>query len=143
MKKNVVYLVLSILFSLSAAYADVLIVANKDVPENTLNQQEIREIFLGKRVQWSDNSRIRFATLAIPEIHSMFLEQYVKMSEADWKIFWKRMVFTGRGLPPEIMAAESEMIDFVKKTKGAVGYVSSEGMAKNPEKDAVKIIGVK
>lgn len=143
MKKNAVYLVLSILFSLSAAYADVLIIANKDLPENTLSQQEIREIFLGKRVQWSDNSRIRFATLRTAEIHSMFLEQYVKMSEADWKIFWKRMVFTGRGLPPETIATEAELIDFVSKTKGAVGYVSSDGMAKNTEKDAVKIIGVK
>ncbi len=63
MKKNVVYLILSIVFSLSTAYAEVLIIANKDVPETALSQQEIQEIFLGKRVQRSDNSRIRFVTV--------------------------------------------------------------------------------
>jgi ABC-type phosphate transport system substrate-binding protein len=113
------------------------------VPENTLSQQEIQEIFLGKRVQWSDNSKIRFVTVGDAEVHSMFLKQYVKLSEADWKIYWKRMVFTGRGMPPETIATEAEIIEFVAKTKGAVGYISSEGMPKKTGADAVRIIGVK
>jgi ABC-type phosphate transport system substrate-binding protein len=127
----------------STAFADVLIIANKDVPETTLSQQEIQEIFLGKRVQWSDNSRIRFVTVGDAAVHSEFLKQYVKLSEADWKMYWKRMVFTGRGMPPETIATEAELIGFVSKTKGAVGYISSEGMPKKPETDTVKIIGVK
>ncbi len=127
----------------SAAYAEVLIIANKDVPETTLSQQEIQEIFLGKRVQWIDNSRIRFVTVGEPEVHSMFLKQYVKLSDSDWKIYWKRMVFTGRGLPPQTISTEAEVIDFVAKTKGAVGYVSSDGLPITPEKDTVKIIRVR
>ncbi len=143
MKKVVAYLMLSIVFSLSAAYAEVLIIANKDVSEASLSQQEIQEIFLGKRVQWSDNSRIRFVTVGDAGVHSMFLKQYVKLSDSDWKMYWKRMVFTGRGMPPETISSEAEVIGFVSKTKGAVGYISAEGMPKKPENDAVKIIGVK
>ncbi len=143
MKRIIVgVLVMTAMFS-SIAFAEVLIIANKEVPESSLSPQEIQEIFLGKRVQWSDNSKIRFVTVGNAEVHSMFLKEYMKLSDADWKMYWKRMVFTGRGMPPETIATEAEMISFVSKTKGAVGYVSSDGMPKKTENDAVKIIGVK
>ena len=85
----------------------------------------------------------RFVTVGEPEVHSMFLKQHVKLSDSDWKIYWKRMVFTGRGLPPQTIPTEAELIDFVSKTKGAVGYVSSEGLPAGSEKGSVKIITVK
>ncbi|MGE0087657.1 MAG: substrate-binding domain-containing protein [Desulfococcaceae bacterium] len=137
-----VLLVMTAVFS-SLSYAEILIISNTDVPETNLSSQEIQEIFLGKRVQWSDNSRIRFVTVGDNEVHSMFLKQYVRLSEADWKIYWKRMVFTGRGLPPETIATEAELIAFVSKTKGALGYVSSEGLPKKAEKDSIRIISVR
>lgn len=141
MKKSFISSILMVLvFAWGSAFADVLIITNKDVPEDTLTQQEIRDIFLGKRVQWSDNSRIRFAALDSPQLHNMFLELYVRLSEPDWKTYWKRMVFTGRGLPPETVPTEADMIEFVSKTKGAVGYISSEGIR---EKDAVKIVEIR
>ncbi|MGE0087655.1 MAG: hypothetical protein AB7S75_24860 [Desulfococcaceae bacterium] len=136
------FLMMITVFS-SLSYAEILIVDNKDVPETDLSQQEIQEIFLGKRVQWSDNSRIRFVTVGDAEIHGMFLKQYVRLSEADWKIYWKRMVFTGRGLPPETIATEAELINFVSKNKGAIGYILSEGLPGASEKNPVKIITVK
>ncbi len=142
MKKTVIGLLFMAVFS-SSAYAEILIVANKDVPETNLRAQEIQEIFLGKRVQWSDNSRIRFVTVGAADVHSLFLKEYVKLSEADWKIYWKRMVFTGRGLPPETIASEAELIAFVSATKGAVGYISSEGLSKTSPKDSVKIIEIR
>jgi ABC-type phosphate transport system substrate-binding protein len=128
------------MFFLNAAFAEILIIANKDVSETSLSPQEIREIFLGKRVLWSDNSRIRFAASGDPKIHELFLEQYIRLSQADWKTYWKRMVFTGRGLPPQMIPTEAEIIEFVSKTKGSVGYVSSEGIQ---EKEGVKVIGIR
>jgi ABC-type phosphate transport system substrate-binding protein len=142
--KKVVAGILTVMIALSStAFADILVIANRDVPEDTLSIKEIQEIFLGKRVQWRDNSRIRFTTVGDAEVHRMFLKQYVNLSESDWKIYWKRMVFTGRGMPPETIATEAELIDFVAKTKGAVGYLSSEGIPKKPEKDRIKIISVR
>jgi hypothetical protein len=34
------------------------------------------------------------------------------------------MVFTGKGIPPKSFDTEAELVDFVKTTPGAVGYVS-------------------
>ena len=88
--KGLIVVLLAVMAFASAVYADVLIIVNNGVAENTLSQQEIQEIFLGKRVQWGDHSRIRFVTVGEPEVHSMFLKQYVKLSDSDWKIYWKQ-----------------------------------------------------
>ncbi|RLC09926.1 MAG: hypothetical protein DRI57_21225 [Deltaproteobacteria bacterium] len=141
MKKIIVGLLAMVAFS-SAAYADVIIIANKDVPENTLSRKEIKEIFFGKRVQWSDHRKIHVTTLKDTVIHKMFLKQYLNKSHAKWKSYWKRMIFTGRGVPPKSVRTEAELIEYIAETKGAVGYVSSEGIPDDSE-TIVKIIKVR
>jgi ABC-type phosphate transport system substrate-binding protein len=111
------------------------------VPENTLTRNDIQEIFLGKRVQWSDHSKIYAATVK-DEVHKMFLKEYLNRTETKWRAYWKRMVFTGRGVPPRSLATEAELIAYIAETKGAVGYISHEGIQGSPEA-AIKIIKIK
>ncbi|MCP4353829.1 MAG: hypothetical protein GY795_50930 [Desulfobacterales bacterium] len=138
MKKYIIALLAVTVFS-SAGFADIIIIANKNVPENTLTRKEIKEIFLGKRVQWSDHSKIHVITLKDAGIHKTFLKQYLNKSRSKWKSYWKRMVFTGRGIPPKTIISEAEAIAYVAETKGAVGYISSEGI-QSESQAVVKII---
>ena len=39
--------------------------------------------------------------------------------------YWRQMVFTGKGMPPKSFASESDLVDFVARTPGSVGYVST------------------
>jgi len=141
MKKLIVGLLTMMALS-SAAYADVVIIANRGVPENTLSRKEIKEIFLGKRVQWGDHSRIHVATIRDAGIHKMFLKQYLNKSHAKWKTYWKRMAFTGRGIPPRSFHTDAEIIAYIAKTEGAVGYILSEKVRDESEA-AVKIIRIR
>ncbi len=141
MKRVIVGLLAMVTFS-SAAFADVIIIANKDVPENTLNRKEIKEIFLGKRVQWSDHGKIHVAILKKPEFCEAFLKQYLNKSESKWRSYWKRMVFTGRGLPPRSFKTDAEILVHVSETKGAVGCVSSKRILEKSG-SPVKIIEIK
>ncbi len=125
MKKSVIY-VLFILVSIPAAVqADILIIAHKDVPVATLSKRAVKEIFLGKQVQWSDHSKIRFAVVRQREVHNLFLEKYVNKTASQWKAYWKRMVFTGRGDMPLEFETAAALLDHVAKTKGAVGYIDT------------------
>lgn len=142
MKKQVFFFLIFTGLSMGVAYADILIITNKDVPETRLTQKQIQEIFLGKRVQWKDNSKIRFVTIKESIIHGMFLKQYLKKSGSKWKAYWRRMVFTGRGVPPKVINTEAEIIAYVAKTKGAIGYVSSQKISDGNE-NTVKIIEIK
>jgi hypothetical protein len=77
-------------------------------------------------------------TLKESEIHNTFLKQYLKKSEATWRAYWRRMVFTGQGMPPEQVETQEELLEYVANTEGAVGYIDTEAPLDN-----VTIIEVK
>lgn len=106
-----------------ATWADMLIIAHQNTSETAISQKDIQEIFLGKRVQWKDNTAIHPATIKEPELHETFLKQYVKKTPSQWIAHWRRMVFTGNGTPPQQFATQEELLEYVVNTSGAIGYV--------------------
>ena len=40
------------------------------------------------------------------------------------ELYWKRMIFSGRAVPPPEAADDEAVLEFVRSTPGAVGYVS-------------------
>lgn len=121
------------------ASADVLIIGHKNVPETTLTKHDVQEIFLGKRVQWRDHTTIHPVTVKVPQTHQAFLKQYLNKPKAKWNAYWKRMVFTGQGSPPEQVETQEALLEFVVNTKGAVGYIDVE----RPVVENVTIIEVR
>ena len=113
------------------SWADVTIIAHKDSSESSLSAKELQEIFLGKRVQWKDNSTIHPSTVKGGALHGDFLKQYVKKSPAQWIAHWKRMVFTGNGTPPKQFASQEELLEYVANTPGAIGYIDEATTAEN------------
>jgi ABC-type phosphate transport system substrate-binding protein len=113
------------------AWADTLIIAHKDAPEATLSEKELQEIFLGKRVQWQDNSAIHPATVKDKDLHSAFLKQYIKKSVSKWNAHWKRLVFTGNGTPPQQFDTGQALLEYVADTEGAIGYIDAETPVEN------------
>ena len=107
-------------------WADMVIIAHQDVPKNTVSAKELQEMFLGKRFQWSNNSAVHPATVKEAKLHEAFLERYIKKSPSQWITHWKRMVFTGNGTPPEQFVSEQELLEYVTKTSGAIGYIDAE-----------------
>ena len=77
MKKHLYLLVVfAILLSFSGTgvFADVTVIANKNISETSLSNSEIKKISLGKIVKWSDNTPVHFVTLE-GDIHQKFLKK--------------------------------------------------------------------
>jgi ABC-type phosphate transport system substrate-binding protein len=120
-----------LVFSSGIAWAEIVIIAHQNVPETTVSKHDLQEIFLGKRVQWKDNTAIHPVTVKDQELHSAFLKQYIKKSFAKWNAYWKHMVFTGNGTPPKQFDTQQELVDYVVNTTGAIGYVDAETPVEN------------
>jgi ABC-type phosphate transport system substrate-binding protein len=131
MKRLGICVLCLLIFSSGIAWADMLIIAHQDVPETTVTTKDLQEIFLGKRVQWKDNTAIHPVTVKDQELHSAFLKQYVNKSLAKWNAHWKRMVFTGNGTPPKQFDTQQELLEYVATTVGAIGYVDADTPVKN------------
>jgi len=117
-------------FSGTGVCADVIVIANKNLSENSLSNSEIKEISLGKIVKWSDNTPVHFVTLE-GDIHREFLKTYLKRSTSQYKNHWRKMIFTGKGCTPKCFKTEDELVQYVSQTDGAIGYIGRKTSAQN------------
>lgn len=122
---------------LSPVWADVFIIGNKSISATNISPEDIQDIFLGKKTKLSDRSTISFVIQKDGDTHQEFLKLYIKRSESQFKNYWKRMLFTGKGSIPQSFASDEALIKHVSETKGVIGYVS-----KKPESDNIKIINI-
>lgn len=100
----------------------IYIFANMNVADSALTQNDIQNIYLGKKDQWNDNQRIHFTALKNGPCYESFVRQYVGRSPFQFQNYWKRQIFTGKGQPPRGFDSPSALVDYVSRTSGAIGY---------------------
>ena len=122
--KTIVFIIMVLCVIPGLCFAgEVVVIVNPSVSETTLSKKEVGNIYLGKKTSWSDGSKIIFVILP-GNAHASFLKSYVGKTEAQFKTFWKKQVFTGKGSPPKEFDSDQAMVEFVAQTAGAIGYVS-------------------
>lgn len=138
MKRLLCITSLTIALSASGYAADVQIIANDAVKDAALSSDELKRIFLETKSSLSDGSRVEPVLGTGGATHDAFLREYIGKTDTALRSYYKSLVFTGKGSIPKSFATDSEVISYVAKTKGAVGYVSASA---NPS--GVKRISVK
>ena len=59
-------------------------------------------------------------------VQEAFLSTALKMDSARYKTIWTKKSFREGMNAPAMKSGDTEVLDFVRKTPGAVGYVSSQ-----------------
>ena len=57
--------------------------------------------------------------------HEAFIKEYLGKSDSALQAFYRSLVFTGKASMPKSLASDAEVVAYVAKTKGAIGYVSN------------------
>jgi ABC-type phosphate transport system substrate-binding protein len=117
-------LLLAAATSLSAA-DPVAIVVHPESGIRSVTRSELSKIFLKRLRSWQDG------TMAEPvdqrpnsETRRLFTRLVHRRDVVTIEVYWKRMIFSGRAVPPKEVATDREVLEFVRSTPGAVGYVS-------------------
>ena len=102
------------------------VIVNPNNPVSSVDHKFLLDAFLGRTTRWSDNQLIRPADLR-PEsaTRRRFSDEALRRSVAAVKIYWLQVVFSGHGVPPPEFETDADVVKFVRRTPGAVGYVSS------------------
>jgi ABC-type phosphate transport system substrate-binding protein len=98
-----------------------------------VSADELKGVFLGTKTSLSDGSHVEPVLLKSGAVHEAFLKEYVGKTDDALNTYYRSLVFTGKGSMPKALASDAEVVSFVEKTKGAIGYVSagtSTGSAK-------------
>lgn len=115
---------------------DILIVANKTVPVDSLTMDDLRQIFLKRRKKWSGGHKIvPIHVKGDPALRERIRKELLSMTAAEEKDHWEdQKLRTGIKEPPEIR----QNLRAVFSLKGSISYV----YRKDYKKGVVKILAV-
>jgi ABC-type phosphate transport system substrate-binding protein len=115
------------------------LIVNPANPVSGLDRSFVAEAFLKKTTRWPNDELIRPVDLeADSPVRRRFSDEVLKRSVAAVKSYWQQLVFSGRGLPPPELDNEDQIVRFVLKNLGAIGYVSG-----STDIEGAKVISVR
>jgi ABC-type phosphate transport system substrate-binding protein len=114
------------------------IIANPNVKANTVSVDEVHDVFTGAGSNLKDGSRVVPVTLKSGATHEAFLKMFVGRNDTAFRAMWRGLVFSGEASMPRTYVSEEELVAYVAKTPGAIGYVS-----KGTSTTGVKILAVR
>jgi ABC-type phosphate transport system substrate-binding protein len=115
------------------------IVVHPKNPVVAVDRATLARVFLKKIATWDDGTPVT----AIDQertaaVRGSFSRDVHKKDADAIAAYWATLVYSGRDTPPAVKRSDDEVIEFVRRNPGAVGYVSSTATP-----DGVKVIGVR
>jgi ABC-type phosphate transport system substrate-binding protein len=105
--------------------AGLKIVGNPGTTPDGISKTDLARIFLKKKTKWSDGrSAEPVGQKRAPELNRVFSSEILGMTLDMVESHWQAQVFSGRGTPPRALGGDIGVLDYVRRTPGAVGYVS-------------------
>jgi len=115
-------LMLLVIITLSAE--KLVLITNRDNSIKSLTRDDIKRIYLKKRRFWGE---MKLTTLNLPPDSTLrqdFEKNILGMSAKELENYWMRQHYRGQRPPYRLKSSQSVLI-FVKKVKGAIGYIPS------------------
>jgi len=91
-------------------------------PSVTVSVGEIREIYLGEK---QFVGRVKLVPTDNTWIQEIFLLKVLKMGTSRYETLWIKKSFRDGLTAPSLRQGDNDTLEFVKRTPGAVGYISA------------------
>lgn len=136
MRKYIILLAVTFFSLVQLAHAGIAVIVHPSAGIDKLSKDEIARIFLGKSktfpngkeaipVNQSENSPVR----------EKFNQEVCQKSPSQYKAYWSRLVFTGKGTPPKDSGTDKDVKALVAANPNVIGYVDSSVVD-----DSVKVV---
>jgi len=114
------------------------VIVNQSNTVSSLTAKEISDYFLKKETKWTNGDAVVPVDLSVKSgVREDFSNNIHGKSVSAIKSYWQQYVFAGKGTPPIEKNTDAEVVDFVKRNAGAIGYVSA-----NADVSGVKVLTV-
>jgi hypothetical protein len=109
----------ALLLAAAPAFAQHYVITN---PATTLSSAEVREVFLGEK-QFAGGTRL----LPVDSLTGQeeFLARVLGMDKTRYTAVWTKKAFREGLVQPPQKSGDTEVLEFVRRTPGAVGYVGT------------------
>lgn len=124
------------LFAVARAQ-DVSFIVNPQGADASITADDLKAVLLGNKIKWNGGGVIKLAVLTSGPVHDKVMQDHAQRSADQFDKYWKKLVFTGKGVMPVQGADDAAIIDYVAKNPGALGYVATSSIT-----DRVKALPV-
>lgn len=107
------------------SFAELAVIVHKD-NKDAMDANYLQMIFLGKAKGFPTAGKA--VPLDLEEgsaTREVFLKEVAKKTKSQYSAYWAKIMFTGKGVPPKVVASDKDMIDLVSKNPNIIGYVDS------------------
>ena len=107
-----------------SARADVVAVVSSKSAITSLSRAQVADIFLGKASRFPDGvSAVPVDQADGSAVRAEFYQKIVGESVAQMKIYWSKIIFTGRGEPPPTAADSKDLKKRLQENPAVIGYI--------------------
>jgi TonB family protein len=107
------------------AYAQgVKVIANSSVQATSISASDLKSVYLEEKSSLAGSGHVEPVLAKGGPAHDAFLKQVLRRTDSDLQMYYRSLVFTGRGSVPRTLDSDQAVIAYVAKTRGAIGYVS-------------------
>jgi ABC-type phosphate transport system substrate-binding protein len=106
------------------AHAQVIVIANPNISATELSRAELRDLFTGAASSIKGSGEVAPVLLKSGPTHEEFLSTYVEKSDTAFRAGWRSLLFSGQSTMPKTFGSDAEVVDYVARTHGAIGYIA-------------------
>ncbi|MCU7842045.1 MAG: phosphate ABC transporter substrate-binding protein [Candidatus Thiodiazotropha sp. (ex Troendleina suluensis)] len=129
-------LILGLQLPMTTVLAEVAIIANPASGAGELDSKTAKKLFLGKIKTTPGMSSITLVGQADNSpVKAEFTKKVTKKDLSKYKAHWSKMIFSGKAIPPKVLANDEAVKAYVANHNDAVGYVDAGAVD-----DSVKIL---
>lgn len=121
MKKTSAILLFLLTQACTAAWADLAVVAHPETRVASLDRAQLINIYMGRYRELPGGE----AALPVDLIalRDRFYRVLVNKDPAEINSYWARLVFSGQVSPPLQLESVGEVLEYVRRNPGALGFV--------------------
>lgn len=128
--KIFILLIINFLFIANLLGEDIIVIGNKNIPP--MDKKSISKIYTGKLIM-IDSVNVVPVNRAEEKIREEFLAKCLHMSDEKYLAYWTVRQYIGKGVAPNKLRSAKEILKFIKRTKGGIGYLTKEEFTQNAE----------
>lgn len=109
--------------SYAASSFNVMVNNGGNIITDGLTKEQLKSLYLGYQL-YLKGQRIKLVHVALKtEAMTNFTANVLGMSTREYSAYWRRKLFSGKGIPPREFEDQDELINFIEKNENTIGVL--------------------
>lgn len=118
---------ISLAMNANFVHAEIALIAHPSNVEQALTTEQVKQIFLGKTGNFPGGNKV--VPVDQKDGSALKTEFYMKIIQKDLseiKAYWAKLLFSGKGTPPNALSSDEEVKAWVAKNPDGLGYINTK-----------------